>query len=92
MKIIAAVALTLALSGCVPASQFLRGFEAEGLRQLHSAVAESVNEGFSKLPPQSPAPSSTDYGVAGGLGALIAYVLGSLGKGYLRSKAQDSKA
>lgn len=70
-------------AACTPASQFLRGFEDEGLRQLRSTMSESVNDGLSKLP--APA-TATDLGLAGSVGSLLAYVLGSVGKGYVRGR------
>lgn len=87
LGLIGLVGLVLfSLVACVPASQFLRGFEEEGLRQLRSGVSMELNAGLAKLPAPAPAPTSMDYGVAGSLGALVAYVLGSAGKGFIRGR------
>ena len=81
------VAGFIVMCGCIPAQQFVRGFEREALNQIADEVSERVGE---ELPKPSPA---TDNTLWGGLGALVAYALGSVGKGYLRGKmAEKDKA
>lgn len=86
------------LSGCQGAGGFGRGFRDEGLRQAAELGAEAVERrlgddfaaisaGLREIPARLPAPrSSAEDGLLYGLGGLAAYILGSFGKGMIRSK------
>lgn len=76
------LACVVLLGGCVPAGQFVKGFEGEALRQ----VAEAVD---AKIPEPT---DSGDMTLWGGLGALAAYILGSAGKGFIRAKLEERES
>ena len=95
MRILVLILLPLFLVSCVPASQFGQGFTQEAFKQGTEILAESlgdridgVGEKIERLP--APAPHSPANGTLwGGLGALVAYVVGSLGKGWVRKNIKN---
>lgn len=99
MRLVFAVGiLALAAGGC----GFGAGFRDEGIRQAGGIVAEEVadavkdrlgddfrelSEGLKDIPGKLPEPSSpVNEGLGYTLGALAAYIVGSLGKGLIRSR------
>ena len=92
--------LALAMGGCAGVGQdFWRGFRDEAFKQGLDTTREAIidklgdkvdglDEKLDKLPPM---PTTGDYGTAGGIGALLAYVLGSFGKGMVREKLLKKK-
>lgn len=95
MKILLVVPLALVLcSGC---QGFGQGFRDESARQLAEITGEvvekklgddfkEVSDGLKKLPDGLPKDSPAQDGALYTLGAIVAYVIGSAGKGLLRSK------
>ena len=89
------------LGGC---AGFGRGFADEGGRQAASIVGDVVadklgdnfkelKDGIAGIPGAlPPMPEEKDRTLDYGLGALVAYILGSLGKGLLRDKMKKDNA
>jgi hypothetical protein len=99
LKLFAALFLVALLSGC----GFAQGFRDESARQLAQIAAEEVDrrlEGDFKdvakdvltgvadaIPKRDPVGDTAGYG----LGALLAYVIGSFGKGKIREMRERKK-
>lgn len=96
----------LAVVGCVPARQFGAGFRDRGLEmagdiaadELAEVVDKRLGEDFkevkdilNQLPSQLPKKGPVEEGLMYSLGGLLAYVVGSIGKGYIR-KSKDKHA
>jgi hypothetical protein len=101
------VAGLLALTGCAGARDFGRGFRDTGAQMAGEIAADQlaeiveaklgddfkdVSEALGKLPSQLPQPPGpVDQGLMYSLGGLLAYIVGSFGKGALR-KVTSKKA
>jgi len=73
----------LLLSACVPAREFGAGFT----REMESQIVEVVDDAFSKDRAARPAPiGGPDVTMWGSLGALAAYIVGSVGKAKIREQ------
>ena len=94
MKILLVVPVALLLVGC---QGFAQGFRDESARQLADITADviekklgddfkDVSDGLKKLPDQLPKDTPAQDGALYTLGAIVAYIVGSAGKGFLRSK------
>lgn len=98
-KTLVVVCLALGLGGC----GFAQGFRDEGLRQAAdiagAVVTDKLGDEFAELkmavgeiPGKLPEPRTpVEDGTLYGLGGLVAYILGSLGKGmYRQSKEKNA--
>jgi len=93
MRIPILLMTAVGLSGC----GFAQGFRDEGLRQVAGLAADEVDkrlgddfkelgEGLREIPGHFPKKDPVSDTAGYGLGALLAYVLGSAGKGFLRAR------
>ncbi len=101
MRVLCALAVVALLGGC---AGFGRGFADEGGRQaaglIGDVVADKLGDEFKELKAGidgipgalPPMPEEEDRTLDYGLGALAAYILGSLGKGFLRGKLKENGA
>lgn len=97
MRLASLVFVAISLVGC---QGFGQGLRDEGARQIAELAAEQVDErlgddfkelgsALREIPAKIPeAPQPVRDTIAYSLGALVAYVIGSAGKGYLRSRRQ----
>lgn len=100
------VAGLLSLTGCAGAHQFGRGFADRGAQMAGEIAADElaelvdarlgddfskVRDALSTIPGQIPQPPSpVDQGLMYSLGGLLAYIVGSFGKGALRKVTKKS--
>jgi hypothetical protein len=100
-KTCAMAVLCVALTGCGAFGQGFRdeslkqlgegvaGAVADTLDERLGSRLDGIGEVMRELPGRLPAPAPRDpagEGALYGLGALLAYIVGSVGKGYLRAK------
>ena len=88
--------LALVLGGC----GFAQGFRDEGINQAAGLLGDVLDKklgdefkelkaGIDGIPGAIPVPDDEDRTLDYGLGALAAYILGSVGKGLLRGKMKE---
>ena len=102
MKALLCVGL-LGLIGCAQAREFGRGFADRGAQMAGEIAADElaelvekrlgddfkgVGDALGKIPGQIPQPSPVDQGLLYSLGGLLAYIVGSFGKGAIRKYAK----
>ena len=107
MRILLVVAV-LVLSGCTQARQFGAGFRDRGLEMAGEIAADElagvvdaklgdnfkeVKDLLSTIPGQIPhPPGSGEQGLMYTLGGLLAYIVGSFGKGAIRKVSKKNQA
>ena len=95
MKTLALAVLVALGAGCTQAREFSRGFADEASRQAFdiglSALETKLGGKIDSMPRPAPPPSPQEQGTWATLGALVAYALGSVGKGMIRAKMEGKE-
>lgn len=87
------LAAALSLAGCTQMRQFGRGFSEATVEEVQDEITSRIDKRIDKLTEDIPksVPGAGDLGTWGGLGALAAYLVGSVVKGKVREMNGNGK-